>query len=120
MDGKMLWCGDGLEVPGIVALKTGHESHADTRGQVWVFAVGFLSTPPAWIPEDVDVRRPDGQPTIPICRSIRVQIGVVLSPELRADGVSHLVDEGCVEGCSQSDGLREDRRRSRARHPVQA
>src|SRR4051812_13686571 len=66
MYGIMLGRGDRLEVLGVVALKSGHEGKAETRGEIRIFAVSFLAASPARIAEDIDVGRPDGKSAIPV------------------------------------------------------
>ncbi len=53
--GEVLRRCDGLQVLRVIALQARDERHAHARGEIRVFAVGFLATTPARIAEDVDV-----------------------------------------------------------------
>jgi hypothetical protein len=46
MQGVVFWCGDRLEVLGIVSLQAANERDAEPASQVRIFAVGFLTSSP--------------------------------------------------------------------------
>lgn len=77
---RVLRCG------GAFALQALHEGHAHARGEEGILAVGFLAAAPARITEDIDVRRPEGQPLI-----ARV---LVLAQELMVLGARLVADRG--------------------------
>ena len=60
--GVVLGCGDDFQVVRIVPLHARNKRDAHTAGEIGIFSVGFLAAPPAGIAEDIDVRRPVGQP----------------------------------------------------------
>src|SRR5450631_4122355 len=61
MHGIVFWSSYGEEILGIVALQALHEFHAHATSEVGIFAISLLSTSPAWVAKNVDVRRPDGE-----------------------------------------------------------
>ena len=109
--------GDHLQIVGIIPLHPRDERHGHAAGQVGVFPVRLLASPPAGIPEDVDVRGPVGQPgraagkgheRLGAGRGRTRQGVVVLGPRLGGDDVGHPVHEVDVPGGGEPDGLRED------------
>ena len=56
VDSIMFGGGSRLEVSWVIALKTTDKRHTQFRGEVGVFAVGFLTASPTRITEQVDVR----------------------------------------------------------------
>ena len=109
---------DGLEVFVVIALDAVDEIHRHAARQERVLAIGFLSPAPARIAEDVDVRRPEGQPAIHgvhIFRGIIVMLGAALVGNRRGD-LQHQV---FVPGRGQANRLREDGCVPCARDPVQ-
>src|ERR1022692_4174523 len=112
--GEMLGSGDGSKILGIVALHPGDECHGHAAGEEGILAISLLAAAPAWIAENIDVRRPK----IEAKRAAepgRGTAGLLLlqfmepGPRLGTDGNRHLVDSRCVEGGAQSDYLREHR-----------
>ncbi len=71
-------------------------------------AIGFLSAAPARVAEDVDVRRPEGQPLVTAVRAFAEEL-VVLCAGLIADRRGHLPHQRHIEGRGQADRLRKDR-----------
>ena len=105
VDGKMLCAGGGLH--GLAAaLKPPHIGLPQPGGQIGVLSVGLVSPAPAGVPEDVDVRRPEGQPVIDVPISQGGQ-GVVLGPALRGRQVAQPFQPLVVEHGRQADGLGE-------------
>ena len=58
MNGKVLGTCMRLVILRVVALHTEHHAQSHAGTEVRVLAVGFLSTSPAWVAEDVHVRCP--------------------------------------------------------------
>ncbi len=108
--GEMLGRGDGLVIPGIVALQAGDERIGDLSGQVWILAIGFLAASPAWIAEDVDVGRPHRQPLVEPAGAVGLQRLEVLGAKLGRDDLCRLVHPLGVPGGGHADRLRKDRR----------
>ena len=106
VDGVVLGGGDGLEVGGVVALEAFDEGDAEAGGEEGVFAVGLLAAAPAWIAEDVDVGRPDGEAVVDGVDVVADGL-VVLGAGFGGDDGGDLVDEGRVPGGGHADGLRE-------------
>src|SRR5579871_773263 len=92
----------------IVALKSLNECDSHARGEIGVFAVGFLAASPARIAKDIDVRGPDGEALVPLGRSVFGDGGVVFGAEFGADDVADLAHEGLVESGGHADGLWKD------------
>lgn len=61
VDGEMFRTGNGFEIVRIIALNAANEGHADLAGQKSIFTVGFLAAAPAWVAEDINIRRPVGE-----------------------------------------------------------
>ena len=117
---KVLGGRDGLEVPGVVALQALDEGDADARRQVRVFAVGLLSAAPARVAKDVDVGRPDREPSIPLGAAVGLHVLDVLGAKLGGDRVCRFLDQRRVPRGRHADRLREHRRHAGAGDPVQA
>src|SRR5690606_24298571 len=60
---KMLRASCCTQIIRMIALKATHKGHAQPTRQVRILTVGLLPSAPPWIPKDVDVGRPEGQPT---------------------------------------------------------
>ena len=105
MDGEVLGTGGCLQVFA-VALQATDEGHTQPGGQVRVFAVGFLSTSPARVTEDVDIGTPEGESLVnaPIFVS---GLLIILSTAFRGDGFRHTLVKILVEDGSKPNGLRE-------------
>src|SRR5262249_19536173 len=110
--------GDDLEVIRIVALHPANEGYGEAPGQVRVFAVRFLPTAPARVAEDVDVRRPEGQPLIPAVLVVADRF-VVLGARFGGNDVRNPEHQRRIPGGGQPDRLREHGRLSRAGYAVE-
>src|SRR3954452_916390 len=86
----MLRCGNGAVVARIVTLQAGDVGDRHTACEVRVLAVGLLTTAPAWIAEDVDVRRPEIEAFERGRVSLLHRLSVLDAP-LDTDGFRHLV-----------------------------
>ena len=116
--GKVLGAGRRLEVLFVVALQALDKAHAQARGEIGVLAVGLVAAAPARVAEDVDVRRPEGQPLVDVAVALAHAL-VVLGAALGGDDGADLLHKVCVEHGGHGDGLREHGGRARARHAVQ-
>ena len=117
MDCEMLAARGGLQVfP--VSLKPLNKPDAQPAGQVGILAVGFVSPAPSWIPENVDIRAPYGQPLV----DVPVPVGalpVVFCPGFLGNGLCDFLLHFFIEHRSHADRLRKHRRRSRPGHAMQ-
>src|ERR1700756_2557892 len=119
VDGVVLGGSDGFEVCGVVALQAFHEGYAEVGGEVGIFAVGLLAAAPAWIAEDIDVGRPDGESVVDGVDVVADGF-VVLGAGLGPDDGGDLVDERRVPSGGHADGLGEESGVSRAGDTVEA
>ena len=117
--GIVLGTGVGLEIAVVVALHTQNGLHTQHSIHIGVLTAGLLSTSPAWVTEDVDIRTPERQ--LRIARIVghtlwhieqlrivvvgAVPVGTGLIAHLREDVIHQLG----VESCRHTDGLRIDR-----------
>ena len=107
MNGIVFGSGDGFEVVGIVALKTGDEGDAETSGEEGILAVSFLAASPAGIAKDVDIGRPEGEAEE--ATSVVVELGIVIfGAGFGGNGVGNTMEEVGVPCSGEADGLRED------------
>ena len=86
-------------------MQAGNKRNAQASGEKWVLAIGLLAASPAWIAENINVRRPDGEAAIPVRRAVGVDFGGVLSAKFRADGVGDVVHERLIERRGHANGL---------------
>ena len=63
MRGQGRWIGDLLAIVGI-ALQATYHGQSHLRRKERVLTIGLLTTAPAWVTEDVDVRGPERQTLI--------------------------------------------------------
>src|SRR5205823_1167432 len=63
VNGEMLRRRDNSKIVGIVSLHSGNERHRQPPAQERIFSIRLLSAAPSGIAEDVDVGRPEIQPT---------------------------------------------------------
>ena len=118
--GEMLNRRHGLQIIRVVSLQAAHEGDPVASRQKRIFAVGLLSAPPAWITENIDIGRPDGQPRISLGTATFFGNGlVVLCACLGGNGVGHALDEFGIPGRGETDGLRKYRGNAISRHAVQ-
>ena len=116
---KMFWRGQRLQIFRVISLQASHVSNAHLRCQERVFAIGFLAASPTRISEDVDVRRPDGQPVKPVAITLFPHPLGIFGPELGGNNIRFFVEQVRIESCSQSDCLRKNGRIAFARGAVQ-
>ena len=105
MHGIVLGAGSQLQVF-TVALQALDERHAQTTGEVGIFAVGFMAAAPAGITEDVDVGGPVGQALIDVPVAVG-GVGIVLGAAFVGDDLGNFVQRFIVEHGGHADGLRE-------------
>ena len=116
--GEVLDRGDRLQIRGIVALQSADELHAERSGEEGILAIGLLPASPAWIAEQVDVRRPEREALIAAV-AVVAQVLVVLRPPLVRDHRRLARDERGVPGGRHADRLRKHRREPRPRDAVE-
>src|SRR5579863_1811910 len=89
----------------IVALHARNKCDSHSPREERIFAISFLSAPPARITEDVDVRRPEVETLENIAMPCTYGLDV-LDSSFGPDGNCHPVNRIQIECCSQSDWLR--------------
>src|SRR5437870_3416043 len=109
---------DHLEVARVIALQTLDESHAQTRSEKRVLAIGFLSASPARVAKDVDIRAPESQPFIPSALIVANEL-VMLCAGFSRDHVSNLMHKISVPRCRQTNRLGKHSCVAGARHAMQ-
>ena len=114
----MLHGRDGLQIPGVVALHAADELHREAAGEEWVLPIRLLTSAPARIPEQVDVRRPEREPLIALARAMAHVLVMLRTSFIRDDG-RHPVDQGIVPRAGDPHRLRKRCREPRARDAVQ-
>ena len=105
MNRKVLRRRDDLKIFRIVTLQSRNEGHSHASGEVWIFTVRFLATPPARITEDIDIRRPEIQPLVDVPPAGSNCLGV-LGPRFATNSGCHLMNQGSVEAGSEANWLR--------------
>src|ERR1700678_3040460 len=118
MYGEVLRCRDCAEVAWVITLQPTHEIASQRRSEERIFAIGFLSATPARIAEDVDIRRPDGQPEIDTVNPFANRL-VVLGAGLRRNDRSDALKQAGIPRGGHPDRLRKEGRIARARYPMQ-
>src|SRR5947199_5946229 len=103
----MLRRGDDFEVARVVALQALDESDAHARRQVRVFAVSLLPASPSRVTEDVDVRRPEGQPLVTPAIALTHEL-IILRTRLCRDNIGDPLHEISIPSCGETDGLWEN------------
>ena len=96
--------GDGQIVVGVVALQAGDIGNAHAAGQERIFAVCLLPTAPAWIPEDIQVGRPEIEPAHDSNVALACILHV-LDAAFNANLSRHGVNTRRIEGGGKADGL---------------
>ena len=115
---KVLWRCNGLVIVCVIALKPFHECDTEPGSQERILPIRFLSTPPARITENVNVRGPDIEPVIDAV-IIVAQGLTVFGPSFRADCVRYLMDQGHIPRRGEANCLRKHRRITRTSDPMQ-
>ncbi len=105
--GEVLAGGHGAEVIQVRALHAPDEGAAHAAGQERILAVGLLAAAPAWVAEDVDVRRPEGKPEEDAVIAFALCL-VVFGARFLADGVAHHVDRRRIPSGGHADSLGKD------------
>src|SRR5215207_8908546 len=108
MDSIMLDARRGFEIFGMITLQTLHEGRRHLTRQEGIFPPRFLSSPPAWIAKNVDIRRPESKSLILIGIAVATERGMIFCPPLIADGGCDSMDQFFVPGCRHADRLREN------------
>ncbi len=116
--GVVFGSGDRLEVARIVALEALDKGDAEAAGEEGILAVGLLAAAPARIAEDVDVRRPEGEPLVNAALALADEF-VVLGASLVADHRGDAANKRFIPGGPEPDGLGKDRGDAGPGDPVQ-
>ena len=98
---------DHAEILGIIALQPGYKSDAHATCQERIFAVSFLSSSPARIAKDIDIRRPKIQSFHDVAPA-GLYCLLVFRASLRPNHDGHIVDERVVKSRGESDGFWKD------------
>ena len=102
MNGKVLGAGKEFAVLAVGrSLESAHHSQSHARCEIRVFAIGFLSTPPTRVAEDVDIRCPERQALIHLHYSAFGRQGS-LGTGFIAHRRINLVDKCIIEGSSHA------------------
>src|SRR5438477_3727386 len=99
--GEMLRSRDGLEMVRIAALHPLYKRHSHARRQIGVFPVRLLPATPAGIAENVDIRRPEGEPVIAAVIAVAYRF-VVLRAGLGRDRIRNAVHQVRVPSGGQA------------------
>src|SRR5262245_5627829 len=99
--------GDDFEVTGVVSLQSFHKRYAHARGQIGIFAIGFLAASPPWIAKDIDVGTPKGETFVSAALALADKF-VVLGACFRGDNISDLEHQIGIPGSRETNGLRKD------------
>ena len=101
---KMFCRTNGFKIIGIVALHGFYKCNTHGAGEVRVFAISFMSTPPAGVPKNIDVRRIKSEPLIQTIFSFTLKL-VVLCPCFITDHYTHFINGFIIKCCRQANGL---------------
>src|SRR5579859_1766145 len=92
------------EIFRILPLQACHKRYTHAAGQERIFAIRLLSTPPARIAEDVDIRRPEVEAFHDVAASSAHSL-VVLRSGLSSNDDGHLMDGLVIKCGRQANGL---------------
>src|SRR6266404_4028231 len=95
--------GNYLQVTRIVTLQTFDECDSQTRSQIRILAVGFLTTTPARIAKDVDIGTPKSEPFVTGALVMTLEL-VMFGTRLGRDDIGKLEHKIRVTSRSQPDG----------------
>src|SRR5688572_23345388 len=104
----------------MVALESIDKLCGHFAGKEWILAPGFLSAPPTRVAENVDIRRPEGQPLELVISAIATQGFMIFGAALSTDGSGDLVDQIPVPGGSHANCLRKNGGAPVGGHAVQS
>src|ERR1041385_289444 len=105
MNSIMFSAGCRFEIFGMIALQAFDKLGCHFAGKEWILTPGFLSAPPAWVAENVDIRRPERQSLELVSATIAAQGFVVFGTGLVPNGSSDPVYQVLVPGGSQANCL---------------
>ena len=103
VNGKMLGAGGGFH-NGTRSLETPDICLSQPGGQIRVFPISLMPSPPAGITEDIDIGRPKGQTfeNVPI---VFLGIGIIFCPSFRCGSVPQFFQQLIVKHGCQPDRL---------------
>lgn len=105
--GVVLGRRDSAEVLGVIALDAFDKCGSKAGGEERVFPIGFLTAPPARVPEDIDVRGPDSEAVINGVNVVTHSL-VVFGAGLDGDDLADVAEERLVKCRGHADSLREE------------
>ena len=122
--GKMLRCGNGFQVVGILPLQTAHESCAVLSRKERIFPVGLRGSTPARVARKVQIGRPECEQTVIPSLSVPKVVSIhgtvkVRRTGFRRNGIGDCFQKSVVKHRAQRDRLREHRKVSRTNDAVQ-
>jgi len=107
--GVVFGAGHGFGIVAVIRpLNAFNDSDPKACGQVRVFAVGFLATSPAWIPENIDVGRPECQVLVLAPFVFHLFVVGGFRSGLVADGREGSENGVFIKGGGHTDGLRKN------------
>ncbi len=119
VDGVMLGTGRCLHVLA-VTLERLDKRNPNPAGQIGVFAVGFLTAPPARIAEDIDIGCPEGQSIILFAFLPLAQCLMVFGTPFIGNHGADLVNQIKIPTGCHADGLGKDSGNAGSSHTMQA
>src|ERR1039458_9739814 len=100
---------NGAIVFRIIALHAGDKGNPHGPCQERVFAVSLLAAAPARISKDIDIGGPEIKSLKKHAGAFLTDCLFMLDTSLDADDFGHLVNDRCIEGRSQANGLSKSR-----------
>ena len=119
MNREVLGTGVGLEHGRVHRpLQAPDHRHTQLSGEIGILTIGFHTTAPAGVAENIDIGCPEGKSLI-LAHVAGLKRLVFLYAGFVTYGRKHLIQQRFVEGGGHSDGHRKYRCLSVAGHPVQ-
>ena len=97
---KMLGTGRRLHIVLVMPLKSLHETHSESGGQIGILPESLMPAAPSGIPEYVHIGRPEGQSLVNI-RIIEFLLYIIFCSSLSGNSIRNLLDKILVKGCRQ-------------------
>ena len=117
MHGEMLAAGGGFQILA-VSLQSADKTNTQSAGQIGIFSVGFMTSAPPRIAENINVRTPDSQSLINIPVTVAA-LSVVFCARFIGNHACYLFLQFFIKHGSQTDRLREYGGGTCAGHTVQ-
>ena len=87
-----------------LSLQSFHKGFAQFPCEVRVFPIGLMPPAPSGIPENIDIRGPEGQPLIDVAVSLAA-MGIVLGAPFHCNGIPHQPHQFPVKSCRHGNCL---------------